>query len=531
MVQQMICCAIISVIVSAIDGFPSCNRGKSIVMNKRRWNLLTIIGLVLTLLACAQPVTQSAAVSRFVDLADAPPDPYGGPSTTPTPTPSTAPLPPSHVRRVNAPYFGSGNVVLGQTAVFWLGQETISTQYGDIRIGYNNSEIWVNANVMDRSLWYNNRSFGPQGLTNYDSVSLYLDRGGNGGAALDGNAFRFDAQFTWYERDRSRWQAAYQSDGSSWMLLSNTFSTEATWRGNEPNTTRENRGWMVTYHIPFSALGLSGPPTQGTVWGLAVALHNRNDAAGTPIPDQVWPEAMRTDSPLTWGQLHFGLAPAYAAPSATNLQTMQIKQGLNGQVVTTTNVGGYTQCGENIGNFGQAYWEKWGVQNWAGQSYLNVMNQADIADWACYNKVYAQFPLGTIPAGKVITSAKVTFYQYGHAGDPGQNPGPSLIQLSGVDGGWDPHTINWNNAPWPTENLDRQWAGTGDCPNYKNCPAVTWDVSQLVADAYKTGQPLRFILYTADDQISSGKYFFASEMEDWNDANRPVLEVTYGDAP
>ena len=99
----------------------------------------------------------------------------------------------------------------------------------------------------------------------------------------------------------------------------------------------------------------------------------------------------------------------------------------------------------------------------------------------------------------------------------------------GVDTGWTPTTINWNNAPWPTQNLDRQWAGLGECLNYINCPSVTWDVSQLVADAYKAGLPLRFILYSADDQISSGKYFFSSDTGDWNARNRPTLQVTYGD--
>ena len=175
------------------------------------------------------------------------------------------PQPNPHRRRVNAPYFGADKVALNQTAVFWLGQETLGTQYGDIRVGYNDREILVNANVMDRYLWYNSKIFGPQDLTRYDSVSLYLDQSGNRSLILDTSALRLDTQFTWYERDRDRWQATYQAEQGTWTLLTNGFTSEATWRGNEPNSVRENRGWMVTYHIPFSTFQLDGPPAPGRV--------------------------------------------------------------------------------------------------------------------------------------------------------------------------------------------------------------------------------------------------------------------------
>ncbi len=240
---------------------------------------------------------------------------------------------------------------------------------------------------------------------------------------------------------------------------------------------------------------------------------------------------MSGGSPTTWGQLRFGV-PGFTPSPAHNLQTVSIAQNLNGQAATTTNVGGYTLCGENLfsaGYTGASYWDAWGTQNWVGKEYLNVMNQNDPADWACYNKVYANFPLGLVPSGKVITSARLTVLQFGHAGEGSQNPGPSLVQVLSTDTSWNPSTISWNNAPWPNENGDRQWAGTGGCFNYVNCPSVTFDVSQMVTNAYAAGQPLRVILYDADSQISSGKYLFASETGDWNSTNRPVLQVTYGD--
>ncbi len=433
-----------------------------------------------------------------------------------------------HLRRVNVPYFTTG-VLLDQAAVFWLGQVTPDTQYGDIRMGYNNNKLVINANVADRLLWYNANNPSPANLTSYDSITIYLSKSGNSIGSPDANSYRFDTGFTWWEKNRAKWQVAYKGNGSGWTRTAIPFFTRSGWRGDQPNNLRMDRGWNVTLSIPFASLGLSGPPSQGTEWGLAVALHNRNDAAGTPIPDQVWPENIGTTNPTTWGQLRFGSAPAYSPPPAQNLTTTTIKNGVNGQVATTTNVGGSTTCATNLGNFGLVYWQQWGIQNWVNSAYLNVMNQMDIADWPCYNKVYAMFPLASLPRGKVITSATLTFYQFGHAGTGGQHPGPSLIQIYSTDTDWTPSAINWNNAPWPNENLDRQWAGTGNCPTYKNCPSVTLNVSQQVADAYAAGQPLRVILYDSDDQISSGKYFFSSEQEDWNARNRPALQVTFGD--
>ncbi len=458
---------------------------------------------------------------------------YVGNGPPAPPTPTSVPPPASAVlRRLNMPYFaGTGAVPYEQSAIVWLGQVSQGTSYADVRMAYNDAEIFVNVNVIDRRLWYNENTSAPSNLTAYDSASLYLNKGGNAGGAPGTGAYRFDAEMTWWESNRSKWQASYQGSGSSWNLSSLAFTTTAGWRGDQPNTNIDDRGWMVTYHIPFSSLGLAGPPAQGTLWGLGVRLHNRNSAAGNALADQIWPETMTPNAPSSWGQLRFGLLPAYAAPAANNQKTLTIKQGLNGQTVTDVNVGGYTLCAENLNpdGGGSGWWDVWGTQNWQGKEYLNVMNQGDPADWPCYNKVYQAFPLTGLPTGKVIVSAQLTLYQFGHAGDPGQTPVPSLIQLYSVDQGWNPNTINWNNAPPPRQNMSQAWAGMAGCPTFRNCPAVTWEVSQMVADAYKAGQPLRVLYYDADGGISSGKYFFASATGDWNAANRPTLKDTYGD--
>ena len=53
-----------------------------------------------------------------------------------------------------------------------------------------------------------------------------------------------------------------------------------------PNENYDARAWVVEYIIPFESLGLSGPPPEGTEWRLGLEVHDRDDFAGTPIPDK-----------------------------------------------------------------------------------------------------------------------------------------------------------------------------------------------------------------------------------------------------
>src|ERR1700719_250745 len=46
-------------------------------------------------------------------------------------------------RRVNVPYFGSNAVPFDQTALFWFGDVSSADTYTDVRMGYNNSELFI----------------------------------------------------------------------------------------------------------------------------------------------------------------------------------------------------------------------------------------------------------------------------------------------------------------------------------------------------------------------------------------------------
>ncbi len=458
------------------------------------------------------------------------------------------PLPP--LRRVNAPYF-PGSVEFSQTGIFWFGQVTPNANYADVRIGYDPNELFVHVLIFDRLLWYNDyapeHTGWPTGLTDYDSVTLYLNPTGNVGTSPD-QAYRFDGQVSWYWQARAVRQSEYTWYGSKWNTVTSTFATETdiAYETNDIgglNNGLNNRGWYITFHIPYSDVGLSGPPAAGTVWGLAVALHDRDSAPMAPMQqDEVWPEAAVPTVPSTWGQLYFG-TPIYTPQAAIPGETVTIRNGLNGTVVLEAPAGGHTACGHVPPDAPldlATYWTDWGNRvvstTYAVTApaiyYFNVQNQFHVADWPCFSKYYTTFPLGAVPPGKVVISATLALNHFGNAGGGGWGqPLVSHIEVltvdqNGQDGQpWTPGSLTWNNAPLARENV----ALTSVDPLPEGAPAVwrTWDVSRAVAEAYDAGQPLRLGIYSPDWDYHSGRYFRPSAYPD--EEFRPTLTVRWGE--
>jgi hypothetical protein len=392
--------------------------------------------------------------------------------------------------------------------------------YTDIRLGYTPRELYVHLAVFDRHVWYDTTP-STATLSEWDSASLLVVTNNQRQGALSPEGYQFTAQLNNWE-PRPAYQAAYQGSASGWLLASQPYTTTTSMRGELfNNNTIDDRGWTITYQVPFSSLGLSGPPAQGTMWGLAFKVYDRDDAAGTPIPAQAWPANAQMTNPSTWGEMRFGL-PAYSAPPATNLSTLTIRHGLNGAVVTDAAVGGGTTCGDGL-----EYWTVWGATNYASREDFNIQNQMDVADWPCFSKYYVTFPLGALPAGKAILSATLTLHEFGGS-DPSQAQ-RSLIQVLTVGEDWSEATLTWNNTPLPLENVSGAWVDP--LPGFPGWPGVpfTWDLSLAVAQAYQAGKPLRLVLYSADGAYHSGKYFSTSDTGDWNQAARPALTITWGD--
>lgn len=445
-------------------------------------------------------------------------------------------------RRVHAPYFNDTQSVTGvhfnEMAIFWFGKVTQSENYADVRVGYNNSDLYVNVAAFDRRLWYDT-SPSAGDLTAWDGATLYLNLTGNVGEAPSANAYRLDAQFNLCSPSSptclASYRAAYRGNGSGWGSAALTFTGDSGWRGDYPNNNVDDRGWVMTFEVPFASLGLSGPPAQGTTWGLAVVLHDRdNSSASPPIADKTWPESnVDAQRPITWGKLGFGLPAAYVPPAYTSPQTVTLREGLSGAGVPDAAVGG---TGGNLCGSGTDFWTQWGNINHGSDGDFAIQNQSDISDFPCFAKYYVTFPLISIPAGKVIVSATLTLHQMGGSGQASNGEGPfdELIQVMSVNEDWNESTITWNNAPLALENHDsasRTWVGTVvGCGSSIAWPCVprTWNVSRAVAQAYAVGSSARLVLYSANSEFSTGKYFTSSETGAWNAVGRPTLQVTYG---
>jgi hypothetical protein len=268
---------------------------------------------------------------------------------------------------------------------------------------------------------------------------------------------------------------------------------------------------------------LASRPADGSLWGLAVQLHDRDAANGNPNPIKTWPAGLNAAQPSTWGQLAFGL-PVYTPPPHTPRATVTIRQGLNGVQVPDAAVGG--TVGRLCPGDSAYIWNRWGDANFAGAPRFNLQNQADIADWPCFSKYYVTFPLDAIPTRSAIESATLTFHQFGGS-DPTQAE-RSLVQIFSIAEAWNEATLTWNNAPLALENISRAWAGVVDRCSWP-CESREFDVSRAAAQAMSARQPLRLALYEADTAYHSGKYFLASEEPDWNAVARPTLSIVWGD--
>lgn len=433
--------------------------------------------------------------------------------------------------RVNAPYF-SGDVTWAETAIFWFGQnESYSApglNYVDVRAGYTDNELLIRAGVVDYYVWYKQNATASTDLTRYDALAVYLDTARDRATAPQSDDYFFLSSLCLYQcGDVSNYRRQGRGNGTSWDALGSDIWTDETWASWEDGSPNDNGGhfdygWWTIIHIPWGALGLSGPPADGTVWGLGVQLHDQDQSlSAEPLATEAWPETatFAADAPSTWGELAFN-PPAYTPPTAIAEGTTTVRRGLNGAVEDAwMGGGGNCEGGHNGGS----------EVNHGDSGDLFTGSETAVTHFPCFNKSYLRFSLNDIPADKVIVSATLTLHLFGNAGDTGQAQ-TSWVHLYTVTDSWAESTIHWNNAPLPRQNLTVTQVNPYSSPGDIHWPGdpYTWDATQAVAEAYATGQPLSVALYASDSAQHSSKYYVGSEST--IESGRPTLTVTWGRA-
>jgi len=440
------------------------------------------------------------------------------------------------IRRVNVPNVTSGNDIdWSQAAIFWMGiNESYQTipgrNYTDVRIAYNQSGLHLFLTVVDYYLWYD-KAQNPGDLTQNDAIAIYLDttHDRNGAPQTDDYYFLVGAR---HFETATKYQREARGNGTGWNTAWSTSWTQSAgmqWSDHGPNDNSGNidYGWVTDVHLPWSAFGLSGPPTQGTVWGLGVYVYDRDIPGGGGMStSQSWPETFATNSPVSWGDLHFG-DDAYAPPAVSPEGTRTVRAAS-----TTDNTvedawmggGGGCSAGHNGG----------GEVNHGDHAELYLGSETAPTHLPCFNKSFLRFKLGSVPAGKAILSAKLTLYHWGNAGDPSapndeDHGHASYAWLYTVNDPWEEMTIHWNNAPMAGENLDVQRIEVLTAfPGWDNLVVYEWDVTKAVAEAYQAGQPVSLAVYDSASERNTSKYLVSSETGDWNAKNRPKLTIVYG---
>src|SRR2546430_722743 len=156
------------------------------------------------------------------------------------------------VRRLHIPYFNNSAVPFNQTAIFWFGSVSSSTNSIDVRMGYNHSELYIDLHIVDRYLWFDPNAKAPN-LTKGDTATVYLNTTPNGSRSPDQASYKFVSQVSWYQ-PRAHYQQASRGNGSTWVVSPLSFTAVSGWRGTG-FFGKEASGWTMTYHLPFSSLG------------------------------------------------------------------------------------------------------------------------------------------------------------------------------------------------------------------------------------------------------------------------------------
>lgn len=358
-----------------------------------------------------------------------------------------------------------------EMAVFWFGRVDPRSNSVDVRAGWGREELFVGLAIIDRLLWYDPRARAEE-LTHWDAVSLNIHPPG-------GPLHRFVGMLHEAEVPSARARSGGKGPTHE------GFRAVPGWWGEKLNDATEDRGWALTFRLPWATLVRR--PREGEVWRVGLVVHDRDSPDQPSGPDQVWPQGFDPDRTQTRGEFVFGQSK-WRPPPHREVQEFLIRHGHQRQRVVDQAVGGGSVCGDGLD-----FWTEWGDSTReAGAPDVNIQNQSDIANWPCFSRYFVTFPLDSLPKDLVVVQATLVLHQFGNS-EPSEAR-PSWIQVLEVKGYWEEGRLSWNTAPPVWQNWGGAWVGVlARFPGWPGVPRH-WDVSRAVAQAHARPRLLRLVL-------------------------------------
>ncbi|MCX6269728.1 MAG: DNRLRE domain-containing protein [Bacteroidetes bacterium] len=169
----------------------------------------------------------------------------------------------------------------------------------------------------------------------------------------------------------------------------------------------------------------------------------------------------------------------------------------------------------------------WSTYNSAANTnYQNTMQFAAYSLLGEYggnkNRVIFNFNLSVIPAGSIITSAKLNLYAISYSSLNGHFGTSNSSFLKKVTASWNPLTVTWNNCPaTSTENMVTLPQSTSNLQDYTNI-----NITGIIKDIYENpGSGYGILLGLINEAYGNGLVFGSSHFA--TVSKRPVLEITY----
>lgn len=367
--------------------------------------------------------------------------------------------------------------------VFWFGELNEQSNAIDMRIGHNATELMLSASVFDDDIQYSTDTSAD--WHDFDTMRYEI--------AINGSDYTVETMTRHYQ-PLEMYARFGQLNNGQFVQIPVDLKHQGSWFGDSPNNVGNDRGWYSIIYISWDALGGQSD------FVLTVTNFDKDlDYQGSQ----------------TWS----GLVSLEQLPLGTD-GTEFVRFSRGGEwLVDDAHVGGAFDCGVTEK---PDFFPTWGDVSYPQAPQINIQNQMNTEDWPCFSRYMIWFD---IPVGldrKMVSNATIIMHQFGEAGHAWPHNSLEFIPDSNIQAIWveqpePPYT--WNNTPEIKAHLSTTYVPSRN-EVFVNPPvAHEFDITYAIKNA--DGNRVAILLYSADWDIHSGKYFYGS----YADVYRPEISI------